>query len=224
MLASRRFDPPAIPPSVALLGVLSSTSATKSSGTTQVITPTTGAPAGSKVTLTLQLKSGSSTAMTISSITDSVGNTWTVDATKTATSNYATAVVASSNLTTALATSTPITLTVSTSFVSGGSVVWCLTAWSFPTATGVDTSGTGVAGDTTTGTVTLAATTTQRQDLVLVALGWQSSPGTVTGPNGYLQLSTYCWYSLPGADGKFSATFSWVNSENAALCLVAYLP
>jgi hypothetical protein len=219
MLASRRLEPIALQPSISLEGLVGSGSANfSSSNPAYSFSPTSNVGTGSKIIMHLSANSSD----TISSITDSSGNTWTVDSHVSSLNDYISTTIASGNITTALSTSSTITINMSVS--SSAAVSWRIYQWNFPSVAGVDTYGNSSIGDTTTGTANLNAITTNAQDLIIATINWQSGIGTLTPPFAFTEIAASIWYALPGRTGRFSSSFGWTNGSNASLCLVAYLP
>jgi hypothetical protein len=226
MFASHRFLPEAIPASISYVHQNAFSSRGVTSGSSYIFQPTVAASAGNKVTLFASIYSATGAAATDkpTGVTDSAGNTWTTDVVQAATGGYVAMGVFSSNLTTALSTSSNITVALGGALSGSSTVYWKMDEWHFPSATGVDKIGTGTSSFGKSCTAQLSASTTNSQDLLLAAVDWQSSAGTVSGPTGFSQLADGVWYALPGNESRFSASFSWTNDSNAAGILVAYLP
>jgi hypothetical protein len=227
MFAARRFLPEALRPTVVYVQNNASTISNKSlsSGASSFsFSPTTAPAAGHKLILAIHIVFGSGTGATdlVTSVSDSAGNTWTVDNAAAASGSYANAAICSSNLTSSLTLSSTITVTLGGAVSATASYGYILDEWNFPTSLGVDQIANGLTSYAKSNTATFASSTTDPQDLLISMLTTQSSAGTTITPSNYAKTAGGMYYSQPLSVGKFSASYTWTNSSNAVGLLVAY--
>lgn len=193
------------------------------SGNNTSFSPSTAALVGHRVIMFLNIYSGAATTQTVTSVTDNVGNTWTVDYNGPSPNGRTSSAFCSSNIANTLTPSSVITVNFSGTLGSSSYVTGCVDEWVFPAGAGVDkTAGTSTYG--TTASSQFSAPTTNAVDLVITGIAWQSGVSAVTGPTGYTRIADNLWYYLPTSKQQFSTSYSWTGNSNTSLSMVAYLP
>lgn len=193
------------------------------SGTVTSFSPSVSVVAGHKAIMFLNIYSGAGTTRSVTSVTDSVGNTWAVDYNGPSPNGRTSSAFCSSNISSTLSTSSIITVNLSGSLGSSSYITGALDEWSFPVGAGVDKS----AGTSTYGTTIstqLSTPTTNSLDLIISGVAWQAGVSNVTGPTGYTRIADNLWYMLALSKQQYSASYSWTNNSNTSAALVAYLP
>lgn len=193
-----------------------------SSGNGKTFSPTAGAAVGDLVVLVLGMFQGNTSGpLTVSSVTDTAGNTWTVDQ-HDESGSHSSAIV-SCLVSNAITPSDSITITLSAAWSAGSVFDVDLVEFSGAPATGTRVDQKAAAGTYGTSvTVTLPASTTDPGDLLILTM--MGGGGTITWPAGYTKEGLRAYWNLPGSTSAFSETITDTSGADMAASMVAYLP
>lgn len=205
-------------------------SGSKSTSSTQVIAPISNATAGN--TLVLVIANQSSSAAVVTSVTDSRGNTWTIDAVNSATGAPGISICSTRQNQAALRTSDTITVTMSGSTT----VSYWLEEFVGQFTKDVTGNNSGSAGTTltTSGTTTTAtefvvSTFTAQKNGAATSWSWTTDPASSSFPTGSLPTSnsvntTNAQYQILSSAGAISISDTVSSNANAGwkATLVAY--
>lgn len=155
------------------------------SHTEWVATLTAGAAVGSTILGTITLSAASSLPRNIDSITDSKGNTWSVDVQPVISGATLQTGIVRGRVTTALVSGDTVTFNITPGSNQWGVVLGAFTGLD---AAPLDKVGSNAPGNASTGTVSSAAATAQADELVFAGFG--TALGTTTPGTGFTSLGT----------------------------------
>lgn len=169
--------------------------------------------------LILVISIGSS--RTVSSVSDTHGHTWSIDAPSGGTRSVN---IATTTVVTPITTANTITVNL-----SGTSTAVILAAEFSGMAFSPFDKFSGNSGNSLTTLATgSTGTLTQANQLVIVSIGWAASTGTITAsPSGYTALTsalatTQARYKTVSATTALNESWTWTNSVNSGAVVATY--
>lgn len=196
------------------------------SGVTSIVVPVTTAPAAGH----LLILSVSESSFGVSTVTDSAGNTWTVDATKT--SGTVTSVASTGQNIAALTTADTVTVTFSGAIGRAAAAIHEISG-ADTSGSRVDKTATGTYTTTTSRSAGTTATTTSANALVWAAFGPNAVETSFAAGTGYSNPSTSFYaassaasiefaYQIVGTTGAYSPTGTGGATASGAGVTVVY--